>query len=102
VLWQAPTGAPDPTAIAIRRDVYVGSDDAEAASTSAGVVSAGYRGFDPDALVIGDAERSAARFRELGEMGYTDVIVRNLMQDQRASLGCIERLAEVRELLRAS
>ena len=79
----------------------MGSDDAEAASTSAAVVSAGYRGFDPDALVIGGAERTAERFRELGEMGYTDVIVRNLVSDQAAALRCIERLARVRELLAA-
>ncbi len=92
----------EPTAVAIRRDVYVGSDDAEAQATAASVIDAGYRGFDPEALVIGGIERAADRFRELGEMGYTDVIVRNLVPDQRPALRCIETLARVRELLNAS
>lgn len=93
--------ARQPTAIPIRRDVYVGESDAEARSTTAETVGSGYRGFDPAALVIGGVETAADRFRELGEMGYTDVIVRNLLQDQAASLRCIERLARVRELLHA-
>lgn len=82
---------------AIRRDVYVGVDSDEAASTGGAVVTAGYRGFAPDVPIVGDVETVAEAFLELAEMGYTDVIVRNLVGDQRAALGCIERLAEVRE-----
>lgn len=92
----------EPTAVPIRRDVYVGESDAEAEATTREIVGKGYRGFDLDALVIGGVERVASRFRELASMGYTDVIVRNLMPDQPAALGSIARLALVRELLNAS
>jgi alkanesulfonate monooxygenase SsuD/methylene tetrahydromethanopterin reductase-like flavin-dependent oxidoreductase (luciferase family) len=82
---------------AIRRDVYVGVDADEAAATGGAVVAAGYRGFAPDVPIVGDVETVAGAFSELAELGYTDVIVRNLVRDQRAALGCIERLAEVRQ-----
>ena len=91
-----------PTAIPIRRDVYVGSSDAEAQQTTAETVARGYRGFSPEALVIGGVETVADAFFELADMGYTDVIVRNLMSDQAAALRCIENLAHLRELLHAS
>lgn len=86
---------------AIRRDVYVGADADEARATGGAIVEAGYRGFPPDVPVVGDVEAVAAAFRELAEIGYTDVIVRNLVSDQSAALACIERLAEVRERVRA-
>jgi len=84
---------------AIRRDVYVGVDSDEADATAEAIVAAGYRGFAPDVPIVGDAETVAEAFRELGEIGFTDVIVRNLVADQRAAVGCIERLAAVRERL---
>lgn len=89
----------EPSAIPIRRDVYIGASDSEAAETAERVTGAGYRGFDPEALVIGGVETAAQRFGELAEMGYTDVIVRNAMPDQRSALGSIERLGRVREMI---
>jgi alkanesulfonate monooxygenase SsuD/methylene tetrahydromethanopterin reductase-like flavin-dependent oxidoreductase (luciferase family) len=89
----------DPSVIPIRRDVYIGSSDGEAAETTERVVGGGYRGFDPDALVVGGVETAAQRFGELAEMGYTDVIVRNAMPDQPSALGTIERLGRVREMI---
>lgn len=88
-----------PAAVAIRRDVYVGASAAEAAATAGPIVAAGYRGFDPDALVIGDVEAVAARFRALGAMGYTDVIARHVTDDQAAVLGSMARLGDVRKAL---
>ena len=41
----------------------------------------------------------ADEFQKLAEVGYTDVIVRNIVQDQRSALESIKRLAEVRERL---
>ncbi len=84
---------------AIRRDIYVGESEEEAARTGGAVAKAGYRGFDPEALVIGDARQVADSFRELAAMGYTDVIVRNLVADQKHALGSIERLGRARELV---
>jgi alkanesulfonate monooxygenase SsuD/methylene tetrahydromethanopterin reductase-like flavin-dependent oxidoreductase (luciferase family) len=89
-----------PTAVAIRRDVHVGVDDADAARIAEPVVAAGYRGFRPEAVTHGGPETVAARFAAYAEMGYTDVIVRHLADDQAEVLASIERLAEVRELLR--
>jgi len=86
-----------PAAIAIRRDIYVGATDAEADTVAGTRVRAGYRGFPPDAPLFGSIERVAAQFRALGAMGYTDVIVRHLVDDQAQVLASYARLAEVRK-----
>ncbi len=86
-----------PKAVSIRRDIYVGSNDEEARATAAPVLEAGYRGMDPSALVIGGPETVAKHFTDLAEVGYTDVIARNIMPDQASAMASIERLAEVRE-----
>jgi len=87
---------------AIRRDVYVGENAAEADATGGAVVRAGYRGFPPGAAVVGDIEEVSRAFLELGEMGYQHVVVRNLVSDRAKALGSIERLAEVRERVRGA
>ena len=69
-----------PTAIAVRRDIYVAESRADADTVRG--LAAGYRGFDPSALVIGTVDEVVARFRDLGAMGATDVIVRHVTDDQ--------------------
>jgi alkanesulfonate monooxygenase SsuD/methylene tetrahydromethanopterin reductase-like flavin-dependent oxidoreductase (luciferase family) len=91
-----------PTAIAIRRDIYVGESAAEAERTAGTIVAAGYRGIDPSALVWGDVAAVTAKFRALAAMGYTDVIVRHLTDDQPKVLGSLARLGEVRKALAAN
>jgi alkanesulfonate monooxygenase SsuD/methylene tetrahydromethanopterin reductase-like flavin-dependent oxidoreductase (luciferase family) len=88
-----------PTAVAIRRDVHVGAHAEDAERVAGPIVGGGYRGFHPDAFVYGSVEQVAARFRELGNMGYTDVIVRQLAAEQSDAVASIERLAAVSELL---
>jgi alkanesulfonate monooxygenase SsuD/methylene tetrahydromethanopterin reductase-like flavin-dependent oxidoreductase (luciferase family) len=88
-----------PTTIAIRRDVHVGADDADAARVAGPVLARGYRGFDPAATVTGGVARVVDAFAELREMGYTDVVVRHLADDQTDVLRSFERLAEVRAAL---
>ena len=85
---------------AIRRDIYVGESAAEATRSAEPVISAGYRGFPPGAAVVGSVEQVAAAFARLAEAGYTDVIVRNLIQDPDLAVASTERLARVRELVR--
>lgn len=85
--------------VAIRRDVYVGEDDREAERVGGAVVARGYRGFRPEALVVGGPESVAARFRELAAMGYTDIVVRNLVPDPAAAVASTRRLRQVKELL---
>ena len=64
-------------------------------------IRSGYRGFSEDALLIGDVERVAERMAELGGMGYTDVIIRNIAAEQPEALATIERLAQVQERVSA-
>jgi alkanesulfonate monooxygenase SsuD/methylene tetrahydromethanopterin reductase-like flavin-dependent oxidoreductase (luciferase family) len=89
----------EPTAVAIRRDVFVGASEADARRVVQPYLDEGYRGFAPDALVYGSPAEVADQFRTLAEMGYTDVIVRNLSADQSEALASIERLADVRAAL---
>jgi alkanesulfonate monooxygenase SsuD/methylene tetrahydromethanopterin reductase-like flavin-dependent oxidoreductase (luciferase family) len=86
-----------PAAIAVRRDIYVGGNDAEAEAVAGTRVRAGYRGFSPEAPVYGSIDKVAAEFRALAAMGYTDVIVRHLVDDQAQVLASYARLAEVRK-----
>ena len=85
-----------PGAVAIRRDVYVGESEQEARSVADPIIDAGYRGFDPDAPIFGSIDQVAARFRELEALGYTDVIVRHLTDDQEKVLSSLRRMKEVR------
>jgi alkanesulfonate monooxygenase SsuD/methylene tetrahydromethanopterin reductase-like flavin-dependent oxidoreductase (luciferase family) len=89
----------EPGTIAVRRDVHVGADDADAERVAGAVVRSGYRGFSADAPVWGGAASVAEAFAALGTLGVTDVIVRHLVDDQREVLASIDRLAEVRTLV---
>jgi alkanesulfonate monooxygenase SsuD/methylene tetrahydromethanopterin reductase-like flavin-dependent oxidoreductase (luciferase family) len=85
-----------PGPIAVRRDVHVGSDDADATRVAGPIVDHGYRGFDPEAPVVGGAGRVAEVFADLGAAGCTDVIVRHLAEDQDEVLASFGRLGTVR------
>ncbi len=85
---------------AIRRDIHVGADTDDAPRVAEPALAAGYRGFPPDALVVGGPDEVAMSFVALGELGYTDVIVRHLADDQGDVLRSLERLADVRLLAR--
>ena len=85
-----------PTCVAIRRDVFVGRSAEDARKVAEPILAAGYRGHDPSASTFGSVEQVAARFAEYASMGYTDIIVRHLTDDQDAVLGSIERLTAVR------
>ena len=88
-----------PAVMAIRRDVHVGRDDADARRVADPVIAGGYRGLDPDVLIVGGPARVADEFRRLAQMGFTDVLIRQLAEDQADVLGSFERLASVRALV---
>ncbi len=88
-----------PTTIAIRRDVYVAESDQDARDVRQLVADRGYRGFDHGALVIGDAASVAEQLNAYGELGYTDIIVRNLHPDNDSAVASTHRLGAVREKL---
>jgi alkanesulfonate monooxygenase SsuD/methylene tetrahydromethanopterin reductase-like flavin-dependent oxidoreductase (luciferase family) len=89
----------EPTAIAIRKDIYVGASSGEARDVVQPYIDKGYRGMSADALMYGSAEEVAEQMNTLAGQGYTDVIVRNLSSDQRQCIDAIHRLAEVKSLL---
>jgi alkanesulfonate monooxygenase SsuD/methylene tetrahydromethanopterin reductase-like flavin-dependent oxidoreductase (luciferase family) len=88
-----------PGVVAIRRDIYVGESDAEAERVAGAVIARGYRGFDPAALVYGSPDTVAAKFRRYRAMGFTDVIVRHIVNDQAHVLASYARLGEVKAVL---
>jgi alkanesulfonate monooxygenase SsuD/methylene tetrahydromethanopterin reductase-like flavin-dependent oxidoreductase (luciferase family) len=91
-----------PAAVAIRRDIYVGESDADADEVLGAVLAAGYRGIPPPALIAGPVASVVQRFSALAALGYTDVIVRHLTNDQSKVLGSLARLREVRTALRGA
>jgi len=85
-----------PSALAIRRDVHIGGDEDDARRVAQPILDGGYRGFDPAATIVGGPEAATAQFRELEELGFTDVIIRPLANDQADTLACLERAGAVR------
>ena len=85
--------------MAIRRDIYVADSRADAEAATGAIVRAGYRGFDPSALVIGTVDEVVERVRALVALGYTDVIVRHVTDEQPFVLASLARLGEVRRAL---
>jgi len=91
-----------PGVVAIRRDIHVGADAADAHRVADPVLAAGYRGLPPDAPVLGGPEEVAEAFLALAELGYTDVLVRHLADDHDEVLASFERLATVRDLVQGA
>src|SRR5256884_4840273 len=89
-----------PSAVAIRRDVYVGESPGEAKAVLEAALARGYRGFGGEALVAGSVDEVVERLRALGAMGYTDVIVRHLTDEPSEVLGSLARLRRVRAAVR--
>lgn len=88
-----------PATVPIRRDVFVADNPQEADAVRSFVKDKGYRGFDPDALIIGDAESVAEHFAEFGKLGYTDIIIRNLHPDPDKAVASTQRMAAVKSAL---
>jgi alkanesulfonate monooxygenase SsuD/methylene tetrahydromethanopterin reductase-like flavin-dependent oxidoreductase (luciferase family) len=88
-----------PRAVAIRRDIYVGESAGDAEQVKGAVLATGYRGIPAPALVAGSVETVVQQFAELGALGYTDVIVRHLTNDQPKVLASLARLRRVKEAL---
>ena len=81
---------------AIRRDVHVGADTADARRVTDPILAHGYRGLPPESLVVGGAAEVTQAFADLGDLGFSHVLVRHLADDQREVLLSYERLGAVR------
>ena len=88
-----------PGAIVLRRDIYIGESLSEAQSVLQRALTQGYRGMPAEALIAGSIDQVAEQFRTFGEMGYTEILVRHLTNDQPKVLGSLARLAAVRAAL---
>jgi alkanesulfonate monooxygenase SsuD/methylene tetrahydromethanopterin reductase-like flavin-dependent oxidoreductase (luciferase family) len=88
-----------PGDVAIRRDVFIGDDGAEARAARDAAAQAGYRGFDPDVLVAGDPSQVADAIDGLGAAGFTEVVVRQFAPRQEQALASLARLVRVREAM---
>ncbi len=91
-----------PSACAIRRDIFIGESTEHAQKVVSSYIERGYRGMDPQALMYGGVEQVVEQVLALQEMGYTDVIVRNISADQNEALATIERTGEVIAALEAA
>jgi alkanesulfonate monooxygenase SsuD/methylene tetrahydromethanopterin reductase-like flavin-dependent oxidoreductase (luciferase family) len=81
---------------AIRRDVHVGADPASAWAVAEPILAHGYRGFPSQSLVIGGVAEVTQAFADLGDLGYSHVLVRHLADDQGEVLASYQRLSAVR------
>lgn len=78
----------------VRRDVYVGESDAEAEEAVAPVLARGYRGFRREALLVGGPDTIVEELRALHALGFSEVLVRHIVTDQRLVLASYQRLGE--------
>ncbi|MFL5270050.1 MAG: LLM class flavin-dependent oxidoreductase [Stellaceae bacterium] len=89
----------EPGAVVLRRDIYVGESSAEAQAVLQQALSRGYRGMPAEALIAGSVDAVVEQFRSFAKIGYTEILVRHLTNDQPKVLGSLERLAAVRAAL---
>ncbi len=89
----------EPTAHALRRDIYIGDTAESAKSVVDGIIDSGYRGIDPDALMYGSAEQVAEEMLTYGDLGFSDISIRNMSTNQDEALETISRLADVKKML---
>jgi alkanesulfonate monooxygenase SsuD/methylene tetrahydromethanopterin reductase-like flavin-dependent oxidoreductase (luciferase family) len=89
----------EPGAIVLWRDIYVGESSSEAQAVLREALGRSYRGMPAEALIAGSVDEVAEQFRSFAKIGYTDILVRHLTNDQPKVLGSLERLAAVRAAL---
>jgi alkanesulfonate monooxygenase SsuD/methylene tetrahydromethanopterin reductase-like flavin-dependent oxidoreductase (luciferase family) len=85
--------------VALRRDVFVADDDAEALALGQRLTAAGYRGLPADVLVYGGVERVVEMLAPLAELGVDDIVARTMDVPPSQAVRSIELLGRVREQL---
>lgn len=81
---------------ALRRDICIARTSQQAREGVAPELARGYRGFGEEPLVIGSVAEVVDTFGRFRDMGYTDIIVRNISQNQAVALETIACLADVK------
>lgn len=87
-----------PARIPLRKDVHIAEDRAEADRVGDSLIHAGYRGFERGAVAYGDPQSVAEQLAPFVELGFTDIIVRTMTQDDSA-VRTVELLEELRTIL---
>lgn len=95
-------GQPPAARMTVRRDVHIAESKAESEALRAQLLIRGYRGIDPDALVIATIDEACEHFGALAALGFTDIITRHLHPDPQAAIESIQRLGEVRTAIKGS
>jgi alkanesulfonate monooxygenase SsuD/methylene tetrahydromethanopterin reductase-like flavin-dependent oxidoreductase (luciferase family) len=86
-------------ATVIRREVHVGADDADARRVVEPVLAKGHRGFPEEALIVGGRDTVVEQFRVLADLGFSDVLVRHVAEEQHEVIASFGRLGAVRDRL---
>lgn len=84
---------------ALRKDVFIADDDADACRVGQALLDAGYRGVGREAVAFGSPEHVAEQLAPYAEIGFTDVIVRTMTVPQPEAVRSIELAGEVARLL---
>ena len=88
-----------PPIAALRRDIYIAADDKDAAAVRDHAATSRYRGMPVEALIIGTVEEAAETMKTYETMGYGEIVIRHLVDDQTKVLASYERLTEVRRFV---
>jgi alkanesulfonate monooxygenase SsuD/methylene tetrahydromethanopterin reductase-like flavin-dependent oxidoreductase (luciferase family) len=76
----------------LRRDIFVGESDAEAAAVVDPILAEGYRGTGRDTLLVGGPATVVQQLREYRAMGFEHVMVRHIPGDHVQMLESFGRI----------
>jgi alkanesulfonate monooxygenase SsuD/methylene tetrahydromethanopterin reductase-like flavin-dependent oxidoreductase (luciferase family) len=91
----------EPLRIPIRKDVFAADTKAEAEKVGDALMSAGYRGFDRDAVAYGDPDSIADQLGAYEEIGFTDIIIRTMPAPIDHAVRSVELMGDVRVRLQS-
>lgn len=83
-----------PSEAVLRRNIFVGETDAEAAAVVERILASSYRGLTPDRVLHGSPSTVAQRLLEYGAMGFSTTIVRHLAGDHGLMLDSVARIGD--------
>ena len=94
----------EPSRIPIRKDILVCESRADAERAGDAMVSAGYRGFERQAVAYGDPAGVAEQLSVYRDLGFTDIIIRTMAPvpeglGPEAATRSVELAGEVQTLL---
>ena len=92
VYREAAVRAGRPVEPVLRRDIFVGDSDADAAAVVDPILAEGYRGTGRDTLLIGGPSTVVQQLSEYAAMGFRHVMVRHITGDHARMLASFDRI----------